>query len=204
MASEAPRTLPTWPDLTSYLLGSGALNPGGGLNSGAGSGAEVETAAAVVSGWALTAREAALAARAVAVAPKATVRRGRRRGVRWCSAVGAAGGAMDWIRQRRRLGPDGGERRASFCGAYAATRRDAGTKRLVYLRHCWRVICDYNHFVARLSIFGIPQPVIARLVLLSYITRWIGFVFIRLTNLPFPFHPVRSQRRRASSISSHG
>lgn len=124
MASEAPRTLPSWPDLTSNLLGSGALNPGGGLNSGVGSGAEVETAAAVVSGWALTAREAALAARAVAVAPKATVRRGRRRGVRWCSAVGAAGGAMDWIRRRRRLGPDGGERRASFCGAYAARRGD--------------------------------------------------------------------------------
>jgi len=104
MASEAPRTLFCWPGLTSNLLGSGTLNPGGGLNSGVGgSGAEV---AAVVSGWALTtAREAALAARAVAVAvaPGAAVaRRGRRRGVRWCSAVGAAGGAMDWTRRRRR------------------------------------------------------------------------------------------------------
>jgi len=60
MASEAPRTLPCCPSLTANLLGSGASNPCGGLNSGGGSGAEVAT----VSGWALTAtREVALARR---------------------------------------------------------------------------------------------------------------------------------------------
>ena len=130
MASEAPRTLFCWPGLTSNLLGSGTLNPGGGLNSGAGgSGAEVEAEAAVVSGWAaLTASEAALAARAVAVA---VARRGRRRGVRWCSAVGAAGGAMDGLDGDGDPGPYG-------VGVFVApTRRDAVTKRLVYLLHCW-------------------------------------------------------------------
>lgn len=71
MASEAPRTLPCWPSLTSNLLGSGVLKPAGGLNSGVsgGSGAEVEdeAAAEVVSCCARTAtREAALLARAVA------------------------------------------------------------------------------------------------------------------------------------------
>jgi hypothetical protein len=49
------------------------------------------------------------------------------------------------------------------------------------------VICDYDHLVARLRLFGIPQIVIAKLVLLSCTTRRIGFVFIRLTNLPFSF-----------------
>lgn len=121
MASKAPRTLLCWPDLISNLLGSGTLNPGGGLNFSGGSGAEVEAAA--VFGWALTAREAALAARAVAAA-----RRGRKRGVRWCGAVGAAGGAMEWIRRGPRLWPYGVEVWEFLwrTGAYAAGRARRG------------------------------------------------------------------------------
>lgn len=118
MASEAPRTPPCWPSLTANFLGSGGLNPGGGLNSGGcgGSGEDVEAAAAVVSGWALTATREAALARAVAAALGAATRHGRRRGAR-CSA---AGGAMDCIGgARRRLA----RRRGSFCGACAARRK---------------------------------------------------------------------------------
>lgn len=73
------------------------MNFGGGLNSFGGLGVEVE--AATVFGWALMARDAALAARAIAVmvAPGATVRRGRMSYVRWCRRW------VRWARCKRRM-----------------------------------------------------------------------------------------------------
>lgn len=83
--SEAPNTLPSWPGLTWNRLGSGGLNPGGGLNS---------TGSAEVSGWAL--RRVILAR---ALGRPGAARRERRNAGRGSAAAGAAAGAMDTVRR---------------------------------------------------------------------------------------------------------